>query len=88
MYGANQLKGAYLMYDILPHNRFFIIQAWHASMNQDLAAEIYEDFTENQPEYLLLDKYYLENPYNINEILKKDYKEIDKDGIYHLYQLK
>lgn len=88
VYGANQLKGAYLMYDILPHNRFFIIQAWHASMNQDLAAEIYEDFTENQPEYLLLDKYYLENPYNINEILKKDYKEIDKDGIYHLYQLK
>lgn len=88
VYGEKQLKGIYLKYDIIPHNRFFIIQGWHASMNGDLAKEIHADFENNQAEYLLLDDYYLDHEYNIKDILKEDYTEIDHENIYHLYQLK
>ncbi len=86
-FAHNELKSIYLRYDLTPNNRFFIIQSWHASMNEDLAKEVHQDYVDNRAEYLLLDEQSLENEYNINDVLDEYYEEIDKDGIYHLYRL-
>ncbi len=87
-YADNALKAVYLRYDLTPNNRFFVIQSWHAAMNDDLAKEIHQDFLDNKAEYILVDEVSSVREGNINDILGKYYTKIGEDGEYRLYKLK
>lgn len=85
VYGMNSMKGIYLKYNIIPNNKYFIIQPWHASFSKNTAENIHNDFINNPPQYLLLDDRGLNSEYNINDLIKDQYNLIGQNEKYSLY---
>jgi hypothetical protein len=84
VYGESSVnKGLYLRYDLLPHNRFSLIQEWMVRMNPDLAPAVHEDFATDEPDYLLYEK---DSSGLIGDVIDSSYVEVDENDSYILYR--
>jgi hypothetical protein len=86
VYGIGPLtKGFYLRYDIIPNNRFSLIQDWMVLMDPDVLPQVRSDFSEDEPEYVLCEK----NGYScIEDYVARDYVLVDENDRYALYERK
>ena len=86
----SKLKNLYLMYDLEPNNRFFLVQDWHAYFSPRIREEIVDDFADNMPEYLLTDVEYVpgEDWFVIHDAVESNYHLIEARDGCKLYQRK
>lgn len=86
-FGEKEFKDLYLKYNILPDNKYFVIQPWHSMFSDKVKDEVQYSFANNNTEFILVDEYGKKNIYNINDILENRYTLIDQEGEFELYQL-
>ena len=83
-YGDNPFKNIYLQYNLIPNNKFFVIQNWHQSFSNEARKEIVEDFQNNPPEYLLVGTKI--NNEALRETIENNYSISDSEKECKLYQ--
>lgn len=83
-FGASDMKDIYLLNDIVPCCKYFVLQAWHASFDKNIYLDIQEKFEECNASWILTD-------YNnglIAETLGSKYYvagQTDSYILYHIY---
>ncbi len=88
-YGLTDMKGLYVRYKLIPYNKFFVIQNWCARFAEEIKKATREDFENRHAEYMLVNEDAAKDEaYGIEDVLRKYYKLIGKDGEYGLYRLK
>ena len=83
-YGNNDLKEIYLLYDIIPYYKYFVIQDWHSSFSNKTKNDIHDTFLYGDVKWILANG----NLNNIEDILNERYLLIDDMNNYRLYRLK
>lgn len=87
-YCGADVRSVYLKYHLIPNNKFFITQWWHAQFDQKISNEIYESFSTGDTKYILSDEISRTKEHNINDILDEKYELIEKSSEFELYRLK
>ena len=87
-YCGADARPVYLRYRLMPNNKFFITQWWHAQFDERISDEILESFNDGNTKYILSDNISRIKEHNINSILNEKYELIEKNGEYELYKLK
>ena len=82
-YGGNEFKELYLLKDLMPCYKYFVIQEWQGSLSSETKTAIYDAFATREAQWILTD----EIVDNIQDILLESYLEIDHVENYHLYKL-
>lgn len=87
VYGCwnNQFKEVYLLKDIMPCYKYFVIQQFHGFLSQDMAQKIHETFQTRKAKYIMV----WDEPYEtelINDILDCYYTKVDTAGGAALYR--
>ena len=83
-YGDNELKDLYLLYDMQPYYKYFVIQEWHASFSEKTKNEIHETFADGNVKWILTDD--ITN--NIQDVLDNRYELYKACDRYKIYCLK
>lgn len=87
--GGLGLKGGYVRFGLVPHNRFFVIQTWCALFTDKIRLETHDDFRNNRAEYILSAPVYVFNEdVGIRDVIEEYYEPVDHEGEYILYRLK
>ena len=81
-YGGNEFKEIYLLENIIPKYKYFVIQEWHASISSEAKNNIHRVFDEGDAKWILTDS----NVQNISNILDRDYHLVDSVDVYKLYE--
>ena len=82
--GGNQYKELYLLTDILPCYRYFVIQPWHSLFSERIRKDILHTFESGNAQWLLADT---DGKALIADILSSRYDLVAENaggGIYHL----
>lgn len=82
-YGGNDLKTLYLLNDLSPCYKYFVIQEWHASFSEYVKKDIYSTFKNGNALWILTDQ----STGNIDDILDTRYQVINSTEKYRLYRL-
>ena len=82
-YGGNLFKEIYLLHNVVPCYRYFVIQEWQASMSNKTKNDIHNVFEYGNAEYLITSG----STNLINDILIKRYTKIDTKNNMSLYKL-
>jgi len=80
-YGDNDFKELYLLHDITPNCKYFVIQEWHASFSEYVRNDIYNIFESKEYKWILTSG----ATSNIQSILDSKYYMIDENNKYRLY---
>ncbi|MBQ9927584.1 MAG: glycosyltransferase family 39 protein [Lachnospiraceae bacterium] len=83
-YGGNDFKTLYLLNDILPEYKYFVIQEWHGRFSQKTKEDIYEVFANGNVNWILTEG----NANNIQSVLDSKYVLHAEKDKYCLYKLK
>ena len=83
-YGANIFKELYLLHDLLPCYKYFVIQEWHASFSEKVRCDLYKTFKSGDAKWILTDG----NCPSIQDILAYRYELYLQNDSFKLYQLK
>lgn len=81
-YGGNEFKELYLLMDLMPKYKYFVIQEWHSYFSDDVKENIYEVYDNGDALWILSDG----SNQPINKILNDKYYIYDKKGNYILYR--
>lgn len=84
VYGGNQFKELYLLDDLMPCYKYFVIQEWQGNLSTETKIAIHETFATKQAKWILTD----EKVDNIEDILSESYMLVDNTEKYYLYKLK
>lgn len=83
-YGGNEFKELYLLEDLMPCYKYFVIQEWQGNLSPETKIAIYDTFASKQAKWILTD-----NETNIiQDVLKNNYVQVDVAENYCLYTLK
>lgn len=83
-YGGNQFKELYLIFDLMPYYKYFVIQEWHANFSEIVRNDIYTTFMNGDVKWILTDG----NTSVIDDVLIKRYESYDAIDNYVLYKLR
>lgn len=85
VYGNNQLKEFYLLNDIIPMYKYYIIQDWVAGFSETIKEDLIGIYKQGTAKWILV-----ENDYNdlLKNIIRERYYEIESSDEYSLYRLK
>lgn len=83
-YGANVFKELYLLHDLMPCYKYFVIQEWHASFSPKVRSDLYNTFEIGDAKWILTDG----NCPTIQEILENRYRLYLRKDNFELYRLK
>lgn len=83
-YGMNEFKSLYLLHDILPYYKYFVIQEWHSSFSELTKSKIHDTFLDGNVKWILTDN----NTKTIQDVLDSRYLLYSKTNNYKLYRLK
>ena len=84
-FGSERLKDIYLRTDKVPCSRFFSIQDWHASFDEETKQEIRADYLSGKVKNVIVE---VEQYYTIRDILLERYDLVDECGQCKLYTLR
>ena len=84
-FGSERLKDIYLRTDRVPCSRFFSIQDWHASFDEETKQEIRADYLSGKVKNVIVE---VEQYYTIRDILLEKYDLVDEQGNCKLYTLR
>lgn len=77
-------KQIYLLNDILPCEKYFILQEWHAGFSENIKQDIHSEYAECKAEWILT----RDSTETIQDILDKEYELIASEDEYKLYHRK
>lgn len=83
-YGGNQFKELYLVFDLIPYYKYFVIQEWHAGFSEVVRNDIYVTFANGDVKWILADG----NTGLIDDILDERYEIYDTIDNYTLFRLR
>lgn len=83
-YGDNEFKELYLLMNLMPKYKYFVIQQWHSSFSETIKKDIYEVYNNGDALWILSDG--SDDP--IKTVLNDMYYIYDKKGNYTLYKRK
>ena len=84
-YGGNELKESYLLCDVLPCYKYYMIQEWITSFDEKLRLEMRQIYSSGNAEWILSGDYWAPS---IREYLDRDYEVYDERNGYILYHKK
>lgn len=83
VYGNNEFKEVYLLKDLMPCYKYFVIQDWQGSMSPETRAAIHDTFATKKAKWILTDG----EGEIIRDILEESYTDVDGIDQFHLYRL-
>lgn len=83
-YGGNEFKELYLLEDLMPCYKYFVIQEWHASLSPETKVAIHSTFASKKAKWILTDA----ARDNIQDILSESYRLADSTEQFYLYERK
>lgn len=83
VYGNNEFKEVYLLKDLMPCYKYFVIQDWQGSMSPETRAAIHKTFATKKAKWILTDG----EGEIIRDILEESYTDVDGIDQFHLYRL-
>ena len=84
VYGGNEFKELYLLDDLMPCYKYFIIQEWQGNISPETKTEIHDVFSSNEAKWILTDS----DVNNIQDILTENYQLAGDVNQYFLYVIK
>ena len=84
VYGGNEFKELYLLDDLMPCYKYFIIQEWQGKISPETKTEIHDVFSSNEAKWILTDS----DVNNIQDILTENYQLAGDVNQYFLYVIK
>lgn len=82
-YGGGTFRELYLLHDITPCYKYFVMQEWHASFSEQTREDIHQVFAEGSAIWILTDG----STEVIQDILNSRYTIIAEMGQYQLFRL-
>lgn len=83
-YGGNEFKELYLLEDLMPCYKYFVIQEWHANLSPETKVAIHDTFASEKAKWILTDAI----TDNIKDVLSENYRLVDNTEQYYLYERK
>lgn len=83
-YGGNDFKELYLLEDLMPCYKYFVIQEWHAKLSPETKVAIHDTFASKKAKWILTDA----TTDNIQDILAESYQLVDNNERYYLFEHK
>lgn len=83
-YGDNRMKGLYLLNDLMPCYKYFILQEWHAGFSDFVKDDIHRTYEEGNAAWILT----CGATDNIQDVLDSRYQLTGEAGDYRLFRLK
>ncbi len=80
--GGNEFKEFYIIMDIIPCYKYYMIQDFHWGFDPNIQKGIIEDFSSGYAKWILTDKH----AECIQSILSEQYELVDHSGDYSLYK--
>lgn len=80
----NRFKGIYLLHNLMPYYKYFVIQEWHASFSNYVKQDIHDTFQNGDVKWILT----AGTTANISDILNERYELINQIDDYCLYRLR
>ena len=84
VYGMNEFKELYLLEDMMPCYKYFVIQEWQGNLSPKTKLAIHDTFASKKAIWILTDSVVD----NIKDILDDSYQLVDNTDKYFLYELK
>lgn len=82
-YGGDEFKQLYLLHDIMPCYKYFVIQEWHASFSEQIRDDIHQVFTNGNVTWILSEG----STEVIQDVLDSRYTVYAEVEQYKLYRL-
>ena len=82
-YGGNIFKELYLLHNVMPCYKYFVIQEWHASFSPTVKNDIKKTFLEGNAKWILTEG---DTP-TIQDALDSRYLLVAQQDTYKLYSL-
>ncbi len=83
VYGGNEVKELYLLKNIIPCYKYFVIQKFHSQFANTVKDDVYKTFNEGNARWILTDQ----TATDIQDILQRRYYVYDSTKKYTLYRL-
>ena len=83
VYGNNEFKEVYLLKDLMPCYKYFVIQDWQGSMSPETREAIHDSFATRKAKWILTDG----EGEIIRDILEESYTDVDGIDQFHLFRL-
>lgn len=84
VYGFNEVKELYLLHDLLPNEKYFVIQEWHSKYSDFVKQDIRNTFQKSETKWILTSG----SVENIADILEQRYEVVEKMDSFGLYHFK
>ena len=84
VYGMNQFKELYLLENMMPCYKYYVIQEWLGDLSPETKHAIHDTFATKKALWILTDS----DVDNIKDILDDSYQLVDNTDKYFLYELK
>ena len=84
VYGNNEFKEVYLLKNLMPCYKYFVIQDWQGSMSPETRTAIHDTFATKKAKWILTDG----EGEIIRDILEESYTDVDGIDQFRLFRLK
>ena len=84
-YGGNDFKDLYLIEDLMPCYKYFVIQDWHAKFSDSIKQDIHEVYANGNAQWILTQD---GSTTVIQDVLDEDYVQVASAGEYRLWNRK